>query len=251
MIRIVLHIAIFSTCLTAYGQEWRDSLDLARTAYEEEDYMKALKYYESAQKKAPEDIDLSDEMAQSAYKAREFERAEKIYQQSGGAQNSNIKKADNFHNLGNSRMKQENYQGAIEAYKESMRLNPNDDQTRYNLSEAIRKLKDQQKNNGGQDGNQGNQDGQDGQDGQGDQNGNQNGNQDGNQGNQNGNQGNQNGNQGGSGNNNSEGGQNNSTLPNRTVDRMLDKLMKDEAETKRKMNGGQGKNSQSASGKDW
>lgn len=60
------------------GQDdsWRDSLDVARTAYKNKEYGKALKYYESAQRKAPDNVDLSDEMGQSAYKAREFERAE-------------------------------------------------------------------------------------------------------------------------------------------------------------------------------
>ncbi|MDX2360467.1 MAG: tetratricopeptide repeat protein [Crocinitomicaceae bacterium] len=237
MIKYCLHILILLAGFSVSAQEWRDSLDVARAAYEDEDYIKALKYYESAQRKAPDDIDLSEEMGQSAYKAREFERAEKIYQQSGADQVDAVKKANNYHNLGNSRMKQQDYAGAIDAYKESLRLNPNDDQTRYNMSEAIRKLKQQQQNQGGQS-NQENQGNQGNQSGQGNQ-GNQNGNQSGNQGNQ--------GNDPSDGN----GPDNGSTLPNRTVDRMLEKLMKDEAETKRKMNGSQGDNKSSASGRDW
>ena len=66
---------------SAVSQEWRDSLDVARSAYKSKEYGKAVKYYEAAQRKAPDDVDLSDEMAQSAYKAREFDKAEKIYQQ--------------------------------------------------------------------------------------------------------------------------------------------------------------------------
>ena len=60
------------------AQEWRDSLKVARNSYKKQEYVKALKYYQSAQKKAPNDVDLSDEMGQSAYKAREFEKAEKL-----------------------------------------------------------------------------------------------------------------------------------------------------------------------------
>ena len=238
----LVHIVFLLAFFSAFGQDWRDSLNVARDAYKKEDYSKALKYYESAQKKAPENVDLSDEMAQSAYKAREFEKAEKIYQQSSGSQKSNTHKADNYHNLGNSRMKKKDFQGAIDAYKESLRLNPNDDNTRYNLSEAIRQLKNEQK----QQQNQNNQDKQNkknddkqNQDKQNEQNKPQQGQPKENQ------QGKPNNEKGDS----KENGK--GQLPNKTVDRMLDKLMKDEAETKRKINGTNGKNQTPRSGKDW
>ncbi len=201
----------------------------------------------SAQKKAPEEIDLSDELAQSAYKAREFEKAEKIYQQNAGSKNTNVDKAANEHNIGNSRMKRKDYQGAIDSYKNSLRLNPNDDRTRYNLSEAIRQLKNQQeqnKNNQPQDQNK-EKDDQEKQEQEGDKQDNNKGEQkpgDQNQG--------ENGQPKKSDGNNSSG-ESKSKLPNKTADRMLDKLMKEEAETKRKLNSGQGKNSSPKSGKDW
>lgn len=241
----LIHIVFLLICFNSLGQEWRDSLTMARDAYKKADYSKALKYYESAQRKAPENIDLSDEMAQSAYKAREFERAEKIYQQNGNSKKSNLAKADSYHNLGNSRMKSKNYQGAIDAYKESLRLNPNDDNTRYNLSEAIRQLKNEQQKQNKQN-NQDNQNKQNNQNKQDQQEKN-------NQNNQNKSpQNNQNNppNKPGQGDEErKENGQ--GQLPNKTVDRMLDKLMKDEAETKRKINGTNGKNQTSKSGKDW
>ena len=103
--RIVLFIIFWSTCLSSFGQAWRDSLDYARSSYKRGEYGKALRYYESAQKFAPDGIDLSDEMAQSAYKAREFEKAEKIYQQSASTKKDKTSRAKSYHNLGNSRMK--------------------------------------------------------------------------------------------------------------------------------------------------
>ncbi len=236
------YIAFVLIVFPSLGQNWRDSLDMARSAYKNEEYGQALEYYEAAQKGAPDEVDLSDEIAQSAYKAREFERAEKIYQQSGANKETRTAQAENYHNMGNARMKQKNYQGAIESYKESLRLNPNDDQTRYNLSEAIRQLKNQQKKEnqggGGNDNNNG-----------GDQNNNQNNTpQNGN--NQNNNSGNSNANPSGNDKGSSDN-QNKGKLQNKTVDRMLDKLMKDEAETKRKVIGTKGQNSSTKSGKDW
>lgn len=43
-----------------------------------------------------------------------------------------------FHNLGNSFMEQKKYKEAVEAYKNSLRNNPTDEETRYNLALAKR-----------------------------------------------------------------------------------------------------------------
>lgn len=239
---IALILFLFSLTLS-YGQQWRDSLDAARYAYENENYIDALKYYESAQKNAPESIDLSDEMAQSAYKAREFEKAEEIYKQGGSNKTDRIKKSENYHNIGNARMKRKDYSGAIESYKESLRNNPNDNQTRYNLSEAIRQLKNEEKQN--KDNKQDNKDNKDEKDNKDnkDQKDNQDQNKEGDD------QKDQDGKpKDGDGN---KGQENKSQLPNKTVDRMLDKLMKQEAETKRKASGTKGGGSSPKSGKDW
>ena len=39
-----------------------------------------------------------------------------------------------FHNLGNTFMLEKNYQGAVDAYKNALRNNPLDDETRYNYA---------------------------------------------------------------------------------------------------------------------
>ena len=49
-----------------------------------------------------------------------------------------------YHNMGVIFQSQKDYAKAIEAYKESLRNNPKDDETRYNLALAQKQLKDQQ-----------------------------------------------------------------------------------------------------------
>lgn len=51
-----------------------------------------------------------------------------------------------LHNLGNCRLQQKNYQAAVDAYKKSLKVDPKDEDTRYNLAYALKKLKEQQKN---------------------------------------------------------------------------------------------------------
>jgi hypothetical protein len=48
-------------------------------------------------------------------------------------------------------MKEKQYAQAVEAYKNSLRNNPNDDETRYNLALAQKMLKDQQNNQNNDD----------------------------------------------------------------------------------------------------
>lgn len=51
-----------------------------------------------------------------------------------------------LHNLGNCRLMQKNYEAAVEGYKKALKVNPKDEETRYNLAYALKKLKEQQKN---------------------------------------------------------------------------------------------------------
>ncbi len=51
-----------------------------------------------------------------------------------------------WHNYGNARLMQKNYEEAINAYKKSLKINPKDEDTRYNLAYALTQLKQQQQN---------------------------------------------------------------------------------------------------------
>jgi len=61
-----------------------------------------------------------------------------------------------FHNLGNTFMNEKLYKEAVESYKNALRNNPKDEETRYNYALAKELLEDQEKN-GGNDENKDNQ----------------------------------------------------------------------------------------------
>lgn len=68
------------------------------------------------------------------------------------------RKAQMYHNMGVIFQTVKEYAKAIEAYKESLRNNPKDDETRYNLALAQKMLKDQQQDQQNQNQNQNQQD---------------------------------------------------------------------------------------------
>jgi tetratricopeptide (TPR) repeat protein len=226
-----INVVLFTVfALQGFAQQWVDSLKVARTAYKNKEYDKANRYYRSAQNLAPKDVDLSEEIAQSTYRSRDFDNAEKVYQQAASEKKDKLEKAKMQHNLGNTRMKKKDYSGAIEAYKDALRNNPNDQETQYNLSEAIRQKKQQEdkKNN---------------------------------QQNQNGKNPSQNQNNSGSNKSNNSGGGSTSSkndkkssgsLPNKQADKMLDNLTKQEANTRRRISSGsKNEENKSKSGKNW
>ncbi|MFT5248609.1 MAG: Ca-activated chloride channel family protein [bacterium] len=63
-----------------------------------------------------------------------------------------------FHNLGNTYMNEKKYQEAVESYKNALRNNPKDEETRYNYALAKELLEDQEKNGGGGDDDKENED---------------------------------------------------------------------------------------------
>ena len=83
-----------------------------------------------------------------------MEEAMEQYAGAARIEKDKSKLAQTFHNIGVVFHAQKDYAKAIEAYKESLRNNPKDDETRYNLALAQKMLKDQQNRNQNQDQNQ-------------------------------------------------------------------------------------------------
>ncbi|NQV78174.1 MAG: DNA primase [Lutibacter sp.] len=70
----------------------------------------------------------------------QFELVEKTFKEKES-------KAEAYHNMGNSFMKDKQYEKAVEAFKNSMRNNSKDEETRYNLAMAQELLKKEQQEN--------------------------------------------------------------------------------------------------------
>ena len=135
---------VFFVSSLSFSQSWRQTLETARNQYAIKNYPAAYKTYQQVAKQLPSNINLDAEIGQAAYKAGDYTKAAQYFSKQKNAVKT--KKARLNHNLGNAYSQQKNYQKAIEAYKKSLRTNPSDDKTRYNLALAMQKQKNQQKN---------------------------------------------------------------------------------------------------------
>ena len=122
----------------------------ANTLLGEENYVEAEMEYRKAISKAPNKAVGSYNLAHSYYKKGSLKEA--LYRSEEAAKNAITKdeKHRAYHNIGNILMKNELCKEAVEAFKNALRNNPNDDETRYNYALA-KECAEQQKDGGGED----------------------------------------------------------------------------------------------------
>ena len=100
--------------------------------------------YKKALSKNPNYEKAAYNLGNTVYQQGRVKEAISNYELAAKTSKDKMSKAEIFHNMGNSFMKEKQYSQAVEAYKNSMRSNSKDDETRYNLALAQKLLKDQQ-----------------------------------------------------------------------------------------------------------
>lgn len=83
-------------------------------------------------------------LGDALYKQGRFEEAEKQFRLSAEAAQDETSRAHAYHNLGNTLLKEKKLEDSIQAYKEALKRNPQDQDTKYNLEYARRLLQQKQ-----------------------------------------------------------------------------------------------------------
>ena len=116
-------------------------------------YEQAISRYEQALQAVAGQFEATYDLGNALYKAERFDRAEQTMQQAAAdSLRTDDERAEAFYNLGNAQFKQQKYKEALESYKQSLRLNPSDMETKYNYA-YTKRLLDEDKNGGGGGGN--------------------------------------------------------------------------------------------------
>lgn len=149
------------SAFSSFGQDWKEPLNEARKLYKKGNYKEALKYYKRADKLAPNDVDLSQEIGQTAYRAKDFNTASEQFESQASKAETKEKEVRARTSLGESRMKQQDYQSAMDAYKDVLRLDSENEKARQRLVEAKRLLEQKCKNKNKQEQEKENKDQQD------------------------------------------------------------------------------------------
>ena len=174
---IVALICLMAHSAIASAQSERNEVRRGNREFRKGNFLDSEIAYRSALDLNPASFKANYNLAASLYKQEKFEEAAKILNELSGQNVSDRLRANVYHNLGNSLLNQKKVAESIEAYKNALRLTPDDMDTKYNLSEAIRRLQEQPQDQSNQ-GDQGSDDQNKEQDKEQEQNDNQNQQQD-------------------------------------------------------------------------
>ncbi len=129
----------------------RDYLRSGNKLYNDSLFIKAEVDYRKALEINPKSIDAMFNLANALLMQQKAQEAMEQYQSVSKIEKDKEKLARIYHNMGVMLQSAKQLPQCIEAYKESLRNNPKDDETRYNLALAQKQLKDQQQDQQNQD----------------------------------------------------------------------------------------------------
>ena len=129
----------------------RDYLRSGNKLYNDSLFIKAEVDYRKAQEINPKSTDAMFNLANTLLMQQKAKEAMEQYESVSKIEKDKEKLAQIYHNMGVILQSGKQYPQCIEAYKESLRNNPKDDETRYNLALAQKLLKDQQQDQQNQD----------------------------------------------------------------------------------------------------
>lgn len=155
-----LSILVLMSFSVARSQTVRSHVAEGNKVYEKGKYNDAEVAYKKALEKNPRSHVAQFDLGDALYKQQRYEEAMRRYNMAASESKAVDGKALSYYNLGNSLFKANKLPESIEAYKRALSLNPNDDDTRYNLQMALDRLKQKQQNKNQQK-NQKNQQNQD------------------------------------------------------------------------------------------
>ena len=138
---IVMVLAILFS-LVVKGQGKDKNLPEGNEAFNEKNYMDAETNYRISASKNPKKADAYYNLGNTIYSINQPAEAKFAYKNAIKNATTRPEKHKAFHNLGNVFMKEKNYEGAVNIYRQALINDPADEETRYNYALAKKMLKE-------------------------------------------------------------------------------------------------------------
>lgn len=140
-------LMLLTVSAVAFGQKTdRDYLRSGNKLYKDSLFVKAEVDYRKALEVNPKSSAAMYNLGNALLMQQKAQEAMEQYQAASRLEKDKSKLAQIYHNMGVILQSSKKLPECIEAYKESLRNNPHDNETRYNLALAQKQLKDQQQN---------------------------------------------------------------------------------------------------------
>jgi Ca-activated chloride channel homolog len=138
--RILLTIALL--LFTATNDKAREG----NRAYERGDYETAARMYMEALQVEPDNARLYFNLGNALAKMGKPEEAAAAWDQFKELNQSPLEKSKAIYNQGNTAAEQKEWDKALNAYREALKLNPNDTDAKYNYELAVKQKQEQEQN---------------------------------------------------------------------------------------------------------
>lgn len=135
----VVILILFSSI--SFAQSNRSLINKGVDRYEEKKYSDAEVDFRKVVEDSPKNFDANFNLGDSYYKQQKYEEAIKSYTSALENTESDANRAKTYYNIGNALLKDNKIEQSIEAYKNALKYNPDDEDTKYNLSYALELLK--------------------------------------------------------------------------------------------------------------
>ena len=136
-------VLVFGTGYRVYGQKGRHEVGEGNRQFQAGEFEKARESYRRALGKAPGSPVATFNLGDSNYKLSDFSDAETAFLEAIQSENSEVA-AGAHYNLGNSLFRQGRIEESAEAFKQALRLNPNDREAKHNLEFVLKQKQKQQ-----------------------------------------------------------------------------------------------------------
>jgi Ca-activated chloride channel family protein len=139
---IIAIIILLSTVGNTFAQQYNiySTISKGNRAFLKDDFVQAEVLYKKALELDAENLQAKYNLANAVYKQERFDEALELYKLTSENFQSKKDKANAYHNLGNVHLSKKEYEKSIEAFKKALKLNPTDEETRYNLAYAQKHL---------------------------------------------------------------------------------------------------------------
>lgn len=153
MIRILFITIFLSSFSLLYAQQESPNIRRGNKQYNDSNYTEAEVNYRRALDKNDQSFEAHYNLGDALFRQEKYPEALEQYTKAEQILKSDAKTrkghSDNrlaatYHNMGNALYAQQQYDKAVAAYQQSLRLNPKDNDTRYNLVKAMQQLQQQE-----------------------------------------------------------------------------------------------------------
>ena len=151
---ILFAVFLLSAAFVSAQKAERDYIRKGNRLFNDSVFVDAEVNYRKALEVNPKSTVSMYNLGNTLSQQQKMQEAMEQYVSASNIEKDKMKLAQIYHNMGVLLQAGKDYAKAVDAYKMSLRNNPADDETRYNLALAQKMLKDQQQNKQNQDQNQ-------------------------------------------------------------------------------------------------